>query len=238
MLHSTPGIVLRTIRYGETSIITTVYTELFGVQSYLVNGVRTEKKSGTKANLYQPATQLELVVYHQPNKNLQRIREARLACLYRDLPFSVIRQTIAVYVAELIYRTITEPEGHPELFQFFVDSLLHVDRAAESELADFPILFTLELAAHLGFAIQPPGSELENTFDLLNGRFITDRQSEHPFILSSDLSEKLLDLLLERRQRNHLVRKELLEVCIQYLRHHIPHMQELRSPEVLHAVLS
>ena len=50
MLHSTKGIVLRTIKYGDTSIVVAIYTELFGVQSYLVNGVRTEKKSAGKAN--------------------------------------------------------------------------------------------------------------------------------------------------------------------------------------------
>ena len=238
MLHSTPGIVLRTIRYGETSIVTTVYTELFGVQSYLVNGVRTEKKSASKANLYQPASQLDLVVYHQPNKNLQRIREARMGYYYRELSFSVIRNTIAVYVSELIYRTITEPEGNPELYHFIAEALQHIDTATEAALADFPILFTLDLAAHLGFAIQPPLSGEERIFDLINGRFIPEHQSEHPYLLSADLSGKLLDVLLERTHRNHLVRKELLEVCIQYLRHHIPHMQELRSPEVLHAVLS
>lgn len=238
MLHSTPGIVLRTIRYGETSIVTTLYTELFGVQSYLVNGVRTEKKSASKANLYQAATQLELIVYHQPNKNLQRIREARMGYYYRELSFSVIRNTIAVYVSELIYRTMTEPEGNPDLYRFFADALQHIDTATEAELADFPILFTLDLAAQLGFAIQVPDSGQEKIFDLINGRFIPDNQSEHPFLLSADLSEKLLDLLLHRSNRNHHIRKELLEVCIQYLRHHIPHMQELRSPEVLHAVLS
>ena len=39
-LHKTKGIVLRTVKYGETSIIVTIFTELFGIQSYLVNGVQ------------------------------------------------------------------------------------------------------------------------------------------------------------------------------------------------------
>ena len=60
MIHKTKGIVLRAVKYGETSLVVTIFTELFGLQSYLVNGVRTPTKKGTaKANLFQPAAMLE-----------------------------------------------------------------------------------------------------------------------------------------------------------------------------------
>jgi len=73
-LHKTKGMVFRTVKYGETSLIVTVYTELFGVQSYLVNGVRTSTKKGPgRANLFQPAAILDLIVYHNELKHLQRI---------------------------------------------------------------------------------------------------------------------------------------------------------------------
>ena len=56
MVHKTKGIVLRTVKYGETSVIVTIMTELFGLQSYLINGVRSQSgKGGTKAGLFQPA---------------------------------------------------------------------------------------------------------------------------------------------------------------------------------------
>ena len=54
MTHKTKGIILRTIKYGETSIVVTIFTELFGVQTYLVNGIRTQKRSGNKAAMFQP----------------------------------------------------------------------------------------------------------------------------------------------------------------------------------------
>ena len=76
MLQTTKTIVLRTVKYGETSIITTLYTEAFGLQSYLVNGVRTTSKKGaTKSALFQPAALLEVVAYHNEFKNLQRLKE-------------------------------------------------------------------------------------------------------------------------------------------------------------------
>jgi DNA repair protein RecO (recombination protein O) len=82
-LHKTRGIVLRTVKYGETSIIVTIFTELFGVQSYLVNGVRTSTKKGSgKASMFQPAAILELVVYHNELKHLNRIKEFKWAVMY------------------------------------------------------------------------------------------------------------------------------------------------------------
>ncbi|MFM2327595.1 MAG: repair protein RecO, partial [Bacteroidota bacterium] len=39
MTHKTKGIVLRSIKYGETSLVVTLFTELFGVQTYMVNAV-------------------------------------------------------------------------------------------------------------------------------------------------------------------------------------------------------
>src|SRR5882724_4224239 len=82
-IHKTKGIVLRTVKYGETSVIVTIFTELFGVQSYLVNGVRTSSKKGSgKANLFQPGAILDMVVYHNELKNLNRIKEFKWDYLY------------------------------------------------------------------------------------------------------------------------------------------------------------
>ena len=86
MIHKTKGIVLRTVKYGETSLVISAYTELFGMQSYLVNSVRVaSKKGGSKAVFFQPASILDLVVYHNEFKNLQRIKEYKWAHLYAHI---------------------------------------------------------------------------------------------------------------------------------------------------------
>ena len=79
MVQKTRGIVFRFTKYGETSIIVTIFTEAFGLQSYIVNGVRS-KSSKNKIALYQPLTLLELVVYHRDGANIERIKE--ISCKY------------------------------------------------------------------------------------------------------------------------------------------------------------
>ena len=88
MVHKTKGIVIRVTRYGETSVIASIYTELFGIQSYIVNGVRTSSKKGSgQGNMFQPAAILDLVVYHNELKNIQRIKDFRWSHLYETLFF-------------------------------------------------------------------------------------------------------------------------------------------------------
>jgi DNA repair protein RecO (recombination protein O) len=242
MLHSTKGIVLRTIKYGDTSLVVAIYTELFGVQSYLVNGVRTEKKSAGKANIYQPTTLLDLVVYHTPNKNLQRIKEARVNHIYQELQSHIIKNTIAIYIIELIHKTISEPEANPELFEFFEHAFLYIDNNNESVLANYPIVFTLQLAHHLGFGIHNTYSVTNTMLDLQHGQFcarnevnslsfIEGNQAMHLSFFANGYPEP-------QQALNQTARKELLAICIQYLRLHIPHLSELKSVDVLHEILS
>ncbi|WP_461791781.1 recombination protein O N-terminal domain-containing protein [Pedobacter sp.] len=77
MLHKTRGIVLRTTTYSESSVVVQVFTEKFGIQSYLINGVK-KPKAKIPMNMLQPLHLLEMVVYHKQNIQIQRISEARL----------------------------------------------------------------------------------------------------------------------------------------------------------------
>ena len=84
MTHKSKGIVLRAIKYGETSLVVTIFTELFGLQTYMVNGVRTTKKSSAKANHFQPGAILDMVVYHSDQKPMQRIKEFKWDFLFQQ----------------------------------------------------------------------------------------------------------------------------------------------------------
>ena len=102
-VYKTKGIILRTLKYGETSIITTAYTELFGIQTYIVKGVRqSSKKSQGKANYFQPSAILEMEVYHNTLKNLQFIKDYSWAHLYNHILFDVVKNSVANYIIELV----------------------------------------------------------------------------------------------------------------------------------------
>src|SRR5260221_9192687 len=110
-LHKTKGIVLRTVKYGETSVIVSIFTELFGIQSYIVNGVRVSSKRGSgRANLFQPSAILDMIVYHNELKQLNRIKEFRWGHLYQHIFSDVKKNAVALFMVELLTRCLKQPE--------------------------------------------------------------------------------------------------------------------------------
>lgn len=244
-LHKTKGIVLRTVKYGETSLIATLYTDLFGIQTYMVNGVRTSSKKGPgKANMFQPSAILDLLVYHNELKNLQRIRELSWAVLYRHIFFDVLKNSVALYMVELLQKCLKQPEPNPELFYFIEDSFLHLDACEGRVLANFPLFFTLHLAGFLGFRIQDIYTEKTPILDIREGQFV-EELPQHTQVLEGPLSYHTAQLLRVQRPEelqelplNQETRRLLLQAFQVFYALHIPDFGEMRTLAVLQTVLS
>lgn len=243
-MYKTKGIVLRTIKYGETSLIATLYTELFGLQSYLVNGVRTSSKKGPgKANLFQPAAILDLVVYHSDLKNLQRIKEFRWGYLYRHIFFDVMKNGVALFLVELLQKCLKQPEPNADLFYFVEDAFTHLDECEGTVLANYPLFFTLHLAGFFGFRIEDTYSEKASILDLQEGVFVAEPPHHHntlegpySYITSQLLRvrrpEELGELLL-----NQDMRRVLLQAYQAFYALHVPDFGEMRTLIVLQTIL-
>lgn len=243
MTHKTKGIILRTIKYGETSIVVTIFTELFGVQTYLINGIRTHKKGGSKAAMYQPAAILDMEVYHNDLKGLQRIKESVWAHLYANILSDVIKNSIALYMVELLQKTLKQPEEHRDLFYFCEDALLQLDKATNSIAANFALYFTLQLPQFFGFKINNNFSEKNIYLDLVEGHFTVEQPSHKSFldITQAEITAELLKIMqpneLDQIKLNKETRRSLLIKYEDYYKLHIPDFGQLRSLEILHEVL-
>lgn len=244
MVHATKGIVLRTVKYGDTSVITTVYTELFGVQSYIVKGVRQRTKTSSgKAGYFQPAAILEMEVYHNELKQLQFVREFQWAYLYEQVFFDVARNAVAMYVIELLQHSFKQPEANPELFYLIEDTLKQLDRGTDTLTANLPLYFILHLGGELGFQMQGTYSEQSPVLDLQEWQFITAKPS-HPYYLDGPLASITSQLLslrfyndLEHMPLNRNLRRELLQAYQTYIALHVADFGELKSLAILQEVL-
>jgi DNA repair protein RecO (recombination protein O) len=248
MTHKTKGIVLRTIKYGETSLVVTIYTELFGVQTYMVNAIRTTKRSGNKAAMFQPAAILEMEVYHNDQRSMQRIKEYNWAFLYRHILSEVVKNSIALYLVELLFKTLKQPEANSNLFYFCEDALMQLDAAEKNISANFALFFSLHLADFFGFKIN--GSNIGNTgaenlyLDLREGEFVA-RQPTHPDFIHGDHAAVTAELLkirlpaeLDQLKLNQQTRRELLMKFHDYYALHIHDFGQMKTLQVLHEVLS
>lgn len=246
MIHKTKGIVLRTVKYGETSLVVTVFTELFGLQSYLVNGVRTVSSKGTaKAAFFQPSSILDLVAYHNEFKNLQRLKEFKWAVLYRHLLADVKKNAVALFMIELVSKCLKQPEPNADLYAFVEDALLHLDEGSDKVTANFPLFFAIHLAVFFGFRINDPANPDDiHYLDLQEGQFVMN-QPTHPnylqdreaeavsFVLKSQQSAELEELSL-----NQETRRRILHAIESFYILHIPDFGTMRSLPVLRELMS
>src|SRR5688572_17692167 len=244
-IFHTKGIVLRTVRYGETSVIALIFTELFGIQSYLVNGVRISGKKGTgKANLFQPTSILEMVVYHNELKQLQRIKEFKWNFLYQHILSDVRKNAVALFMVELLTKCLKQPEANPDLFHFAEDSFIHLDEASDAVTANFPLFFALHLPVFFGFRFSDNYSERLPFLDLQEGEFVKE-QPRHPHFLDDKQAFVTSQLLkvqqpeeLEDIKLNHDFRRNLLYAYEVYYALHIQDFGTMRTPPVLREILS
>lgn len=243
-LHKTKGIVLRTVKYGDTSLIVTIFTELFGVQSYIVSGVRTSTKKGTgKANLFQPTAILDLVVYHNELKHLNRIKEFKWHYLYQHIFSDVPRNAVALFMIELLTKCLKQPEANPELYEFVEDAFIHLDESKETVMANFPLFFALHMPAFFGFRINDDYSDETPILDLQEGTFNSEKPDHLHFLdgKQAEVTSELLKIMqpeeLEQIKLNKDFRRQLLLAYETYYRLHIQEFGMMKTLPVLKEVL-
>lgn len=242
MIHSTKGIVLRTIKYGETSVIAWIFTELFGIQSYMVNGVRTSGKT-SKAHFFQPASILEMQVYHNDLKNLQRIKDLRWAHLYKNIFSDITKNSVALFMVELLQKNLKQPETNETLFHFCEDAFLFLDIADAAITANFPIYFAIHLAQILGIRLLDNYSEENNILNLAEGSFSNEKSATDQ--LSVEISFYISQFLktiqpedLREIKMNRNTRMSILKSLESYYSWHVPEFGTMKTLNVLSEVLA
>ena len=245
MIAKTKGIVLRTIKYGETSLVVSMFTELFGLQTYLVNGVRMSTKKGTpKALLFQPSAILEVVAYHNEFNNLQRLKEYKWEFLYQHVLSNVHKNAVALFMIELLTKCLKQPETNPSLFYFTEDALHHLDSATSAVTGNFPLFFAVHLAVFFGFRINDEFSEEKHFLDLDEGRFV-EEQPTHQYYLIDKEAAAVSEILkiqqpheLEQVYLNQDMRRRILHGLEQFYILHVPEFGTMRTLPVLREILN
>lgn len=149
MLHKTRGIVLSYIKFRETSIIVKIYTEEFGLQTYIENGVRSAKSKG-KIALFQPLTLVDMVVYFKTGVEIQRISEIKCHTPFFSIPTDIKKSALGIFVTEILSLTLREHTENNALFSYISDALIFLENH-EEQIENFHLFFLIGLSRFLGF---------------------------------------------------------------------------------------
>jgi len=238
MLHKTRGIVFKTTDYSESSVIVQVFTEKFGLQSYLINGVK-KPKAKIKRNVLQPLHLLEMVVYHKSAGNIQRVSELRNIPVFQSIPFSIIKSSLTLFLNEVLYRSVRHQGPDEQLFDFLFNGLILLDKTEEG-LQVFHLQFLLKLTKHLGF-YPDKAAEAKPFFDLKEGLF-TEVLTADALVIRPPETEFWASLLHAGFGNTSLripaaVRHSLINHLLNYYRYHIEDFGEIKSLPILEELL-
>lgn len=240
MLHKTRGIVFKTTDYSESSVVVQVFTEKFGLQSYLINGVK-KPKAKIRQNMLQPLHLLDMVVYHKPAGNIQRVAEIRQYPVFQSIPYHVVKSSLVLFLNEVLYKVIRQQTADEVLFEFLFHAIEILDRM-ENGLANFHLYFLLRLTRFLGFYPDRNFSASADFFDLKHGNY-TRKPPNHAFILKQPQTAIWTALLhsnfnmLENIRIAAADRKIILNKILDYYHLHIEGMGQVKSHIVLEEVL-
>ena len=238
MLHKTRGIVLKVTDYQEASVIVQLFTEKFGMQSYIINGVK-KPKAKISRNMLQPLHLLDMVVYHKPAGGVQRVKELKNSPVLQTIPYDVVKSSIAMFLNEVLYKSIKQQSPDEQLFNYIFNSIEWLDNRAQ-HLVNFHLVFLTSLTRYLGF--YPDDSAAAEYFDMDNGVF-TRYKPEGQFLSPPHTQNfnKLLKYNYEDMQQLNFSndeRRYLINKLMDYYAMHIEGFGNVRSNEILEEVLS
>jgi len=239
MLVTTNAIILSKLKYGDSSIILSCYTESFGIKSYLLRGVLTKKKGKFKPAYLQPLSQVTLEASHKENRSLQTLRDIKPIIHYRSLHSNVIKGAIVFFLSEVLSQLLREEEENTSLYSFIATSLEWLDE--QDKFSNFHLLFLLMITKYLGF--YPDTSKIDlDYFNLEAGKF--EASKVNLYSISSNNLTVLKQLLgikfdtLNEVKINSRQRQDFLNMILLYFELHLGGFKKPRSLQVLNQVFS
>ncbi|MBS1517705.1 MAG: DNA repair protein RecO [Bacteroidetes bacterium] len=138
----TDVLVLKTIKFGDSSKIVTLYSKDLGKLKAIVKGARNYK-SGLSGK-FQPLNYLSVILYFKVNRDIQNISKAEFLNSYKNLLKDFNKLQTALKILEIINRSLPDLDPNPPLFDIVSDSFSAIDNSDSEEdliLLNFQIEF-------------------------------------------------------------------------------------------------
>jgi DNA repair protein RecO (recombination protein O) len=235
--QSTLAIVLRKVNYAGNSGIVTAYTEAFGIVPFLLRGLG---RKGSKSATALPLSIVEIVTPYNPSKNVQLVSEINLVENNLALSNHPYKTTVALFLAEVLSKTLREEAAEPDLFHFLKESIQYF--IEDDFSADFHLVFLSKLCRFFGFSTSGHPSPETPYFDLTDGVYTSSKNHSVHTLSAADsaLLGQLFEMGFEKSnvKWTNIERRNLLNLLMQYYSLHMEGMGKIKSLDVLEAVFS
>ncbi len=148
MIVKTEAVVLRSMKYGETSSILTLYSREFGRISVMAKGARSP--GNRFGATLQPMSHVSAVIYRYEHRDLHLLSQCDSVSRFPHLADDLDKFAAAMSVAELLEHVAREEQRNDHLFELTLSVLRAINDAA-SNAQNARFFFELHLADLLGF---------------------------------------------------------------------------------------
>lgn len=237
MLQKTTGIVLHTLKYNDNSIIVDMYTALHGRFSFIVS-IAKSKKAAVKSVIFQPLSIIEFEADFKSRGGLTRIKDAKVHFPLISIPYDPYKSSIALFLAEFLYRAVREETENTPLLTYLVHSIQWLDEC-RSGFANFHLVFLIRLSRFLGLYPNAEDYQSGDYFDLQSGFFVSQPSQLHTSYIGPQESALLIKLMRLNYETMHLFemnrvqRARCLTIILDYYRLHVHDFPVLKSLDVL-----
>lgn len=240
MVEKVEGIVLRTIKYSDNSLIIQLFTREHGRISCIAKGIHNKKSKFAPA-LFHPFFIFNAEIYFSNKKEIQIIKEVNIANSLKDLRDNHYKLAIAMFIAEVLNKTIKYQNADEKLFEFIKIMIYKFDVEHNSP-ANFHLYFLLGMTHFLGFyPVNNYTNELPY-FDLLNAQFVkayADSQT-----IDKEYSELISQIMNIQNNEwwtlnlSSFQRRKIIEILLNYYTLHTGINMKVKSLDVLTEVFS
>ena len=222
-------IVLHLTKYGDSGLVVHAIDSEAGRCSYMLRGAGRSgaAKAGSRSSRvtvgsFHNLAVLDIVSVANPRSSMALITDYEPAIRLDSLRSDVDKNAIALFISELLYRTIVEQNYDPHLFAWLTDAIAKLDAA--QDIANFHLWFLAGLCTVMGFG--PSREGLFDGCDMFHaGNLALLRQ-----ITAADFSDAMAIPLNGSRRR------DFCDQMIRYISYHLGMNLNLRSLDVLHAL--
>lgn len=242
MQEKTRAIVIRTIKYGDSSNIVDLFTENRGMVSFLIrqSAGNGNRRSGKKHLLFQPLTVLSIDYDFRAKASLQKLKDVALYFPFYSVLSNPLKSAVFLFLSDFLYHVLREEPANVPLFEYLVASLEWFDQCNQG-YANFHLLFLMRLTRFLGFYPCVEEYHSGDYFDLQNACFTPLQPLHAAFLKPVEAARVPLMLRMSYDTMNRFLfsrqeRNRFLTVLNDYYRLHIPNFPELSSIEILKEV--
>lgn len=149
MIEKSEAVVLKSMKYRDTSKIVTFYTRRYGKLACLAKGAR-EFKSKFGSSL-EALTECEIVFYRKEERDLQLLSQASTLRTFKNVHSDGDRLGVGFSIAEMVDHLAREQEEHAALYGLISESLETLEHS-EGNFVNILYAFEVRLASLFGFA--------------------------------------------------------------------------------------